>query len=254
MLKLIKVCGLIIMLLFYSELGKVALAKPIDSNAAKESAMLAQLVNQPRGRRIISEAKTQKYIMMTKADNIDRQLCAVLILAFAKDNISLNVLKKLSKNTNILLSGAAYYAIRVRSTSNMNADEALNSLSFWLSRSENAFERMFLANRIAVDFPEKGMHIIMIAARDESNQIVRCDMLYYLAQTDDTDIINEILGWEWNEKGIFPENLAFIMGAITPGRPKDSISNSCGVLLQKIRKKRDSHIEPYKGTEKKTAR
>src|SRR6266481_4992393 len=162
-------------------------AKPIDTKAAEEFLKLGKLIS-PGAKRTIPEAS---YIKMAMEDNSDLRLCAALALAFGEEADGFVALQQLSKVNDVVVAGAASYAIKLRSCDRRGAAATLNSLCFWLGRSTNAYERMFLANRIAVDFGATSLRVILDAAKSESDEIVQCDMLFYLVGSQDMELSKE---------------------------------------------------------------
>lgn len=231
-----KITG-VALLVFCVALVRVSVGKPIDAEAAEHYAGLTQLISRPLEKRKLSFDEVKAYTTMARADNRDMQVCGALALAFAQDDASLSLLRALSKTSDPLLSGASSYAVIVRESFGRGESNFLSNLSFWLGRSENPFARMFLANRIAVDFGDKAMYTLLSATRAEAEATAKSDMLYYIAKGADKSILTEVLRWKWNEEVPYPENVAFIMASITPDRPKDEMSNSCRELLQGIRAK-----------------
>ena len=224
--------------------ANVCIALPLDGEAAESIKTLRELVQQPSNTRKLSVADTERYIRLAKEDNQDRQIVAVLTLAFADDDLSSSLLKELStteKDKSSLLSGAAQYAVALRSaqTVKKNESEVFIKLSDYLEKTENSATKMFLANRLFVDYGSKSLPVILAAFEEEKNKFVKLDMLYYLAQSNDPAVEKRVLAQNWDEIIELPEDFIFLMSSITPGRGTGFIDNSTIMLIRKIREKLD---------------
>lgn len=218
---------------------------PMDLRAAKEVVALSELMQKPLEGRTLSKEQSDKYVSMTQANNGDQRLIAVLALAFDANPTSLAVLQQQANSEAMNIAGAANYALTVRAGAGQDSSKLFGLLCYRLGRSKKPWERMFIANRLAVDFGDKAETVILNAAKEEgelekaeptSGAIARTDMLYYLSQTKDASVAKEILGWEV-KGGWMPESIASLMGAITPGRPRDDGSNSWGILSKRLKKR-----------------
>ncbi len=214
--------------LVHGACARNSLARPIDARAADVCVELAKLVRQPAQGRRMGKHEAEAYATLTRVDSADVRLCAVVALAFAGDEATGRLLSQLVKQTDPIIAGAASYALRLRESAGRKPDEAFGILCFWLGRSRNPVERMLLANRIAVDFGDTGAWAIAAAASQETDD---------LARANDEAIAKEALRWQWDEGYWFPENLAFLMGSLTPGRPRDALRNSCKFLLRQLKQR-----------------
>jgi hypothetical protein len=231
-------------------------AMPIDGQAGKICRdELTPLMKMPPAERKLSDAQTAKLIGMADSGSLDVQKCVCLGLAFAEDANSIEVLRKLSKSQFKEVQATANYALKVRQNAGRKAHEMLRNLCFWLGRSDNGLERMFLANRMWVDFGEESAGTILLALKAESEVLlnggqvsyakrfginaVRCDLLYYLSESTNKEVLAESLQVKWDETidwGL-AENVAYIMGSITPGRSRSYRESSRMELVDKIRAK-----------------
>lgn len=71
---------------------------------------------------------------------------------------------------------------------------------------------------------------------NDINNFYRCDLFYYLSQSDNPEILKEALKLDWRQDVLIslPESLSFIMGSITPDRTKDDIGNSAIEIIENI--------------------
>ena len=212
----------------------VGLAIPFDSSAMTGTSALEALVAMPPSKRKNSASQTEQFVAMVKSDSGDRKLVGILGLAWSADEGTAALLKKLQQDAPAWHRGMASYAIVVRSLSGRPAETIPASLCLALGKAKDPSERMFLANRLAVDYPKTTMWAIWDAARVETDPFVRCDMLYYLVKSKDAAIAAKVLRfkWKWLRP---PEGRAFLLGAMTPGRPKDSTHNSTHFLLEELK-------------------
>jgi hypothetical protein len=213
----------------------VGLSKPFDSSAATGASALEALVAMPPSKRKNSAAQTQQFVAMVRSDSRDRKLVGILGLAWSADEGSAALLKKLHQDADAWIRGMAGYALLVRSLSGRPAATIPASLCLFLGKSKEPSERMFLANRLAVDYPKTSMWAIWDAARAETDPLVRCDMLYYLVKSPDAAIAAEVLRFKWGRRVSPSEGRSFLLGTITPGRPKDDMRNSSDFLLNELR-------------------
>ena len=218
--------------------GRVSLASVLDRGAYEASEDLKALYSLPRAKRKASPELTQKYlkILSKKANRTPgAEFCAALILAYADDKESLRVLKKLGEATE---DGTARYALLIRRTRYLSDEELFGILCFHLGRAPGgaAMDRMFLANRLWVDYGPRSLWTILEAGKDEERALFTDDLLYYLSQTKDPAFAREVLRYEWSDSMTTRHTIYYIMGSITPGRKRDNRSNSSYMLLKKLRK------------------
>ena len=231
-------------------------ATPIGGQAGKICREeLAPLMKMPLAKRRLSGAQTAKLIEMADSGSLDTQQCVCLGLAFAQDANSLEVLRKLSESQFKGVQATANYALKVRQNAGCKPREMLNNLCFWLGRSDNSLEKMFLANRMWVDFGEESVGTLLLALQAETKDLlngerksegevwaintVRCDLLYYLSESRNKEVLTEALKFKWDETidWNLSETGAYIMGSITPGRSRSYRQTSRAELVDKIRAK-----------------
>jgi len=80
----------------------------------------------------------------------------------------------------------------------------------------------------------------MLAAKEEKEPMVQVDMLYYLSQTKDAALKQEILRWKWTEWHVFPEDMAFLLCTITPERDWGPSQESARGILDALRERDES--------------
>jgi hypothetical protein len=237
-------------------LVEVCAALPIGAQAGRICREeLAPLMKIPLAERRASEAQTARLIEMADSNHGWVRECVCLGLAFAQDSNSLEVLRKLSEDRRKGVQAAAGYALKVRQNAGRKPEEMLKNLCFWLGRSDNGLERMFLANRMWVDFGAESVGTLLLALKAESEALldgeqmslgkrfginsVRCDLLYYLSESSNKEVLSEALKPEWDETidWSLSESVAYIMGSVTPGRSRNYRESSRIELLEKIQAK-----------------
>jgi hypothetical protein len=224
----------VLLLVFAPDIGLLerADAQPISGDAVKLCKKLASVFAKPIAERRISAEELRVALESVGSGSDDRKMCAALLLGFASDNKSREVLKRLRKAESTLIAGAASFALVQRAWAGEGRVELLGYLAYRLGRASNPFERLFLANRLFVDVGKDALPVILAAAKDEQNAVVRCDMLYYIRTLSDEESFERVRKWEWQKDSAVPENLIFVMASLTPGRSFDRMMNSCWILLK----------------------
>ncbi len=222
--------------------------KPLSLGAAQHALTLENLAKKAPSERSLSEDELQRFLEFTETDNADLELIGVLALAYASDDGSASRLRTMEAEEEGLLSGAASYALMSRKLAGKGPNEQLLLLREGLKTATNSYTRLFVANRIAVDFGEPGIPAIVEAMKVERDEMVKCDMLYYLATAAALPKAKAILDLQWNKAAGLPESLAYIMGSLTPGRSKDAEKNSVGVLLLELKAKHVDSSEKEGGS------
>jgi hypothetical protein len=168
----------------------------------------------------------------------DAKLLAALALAYASDADSLKQLQDIARASNSALAGVAQFAIDIRSLAQWPDKERFNGLVFYLGREQRAETRLFLANRLAVEYQDVSFLPLYLAAKNETDPTAQCDMLYYLSRTKDTNRLQLLLNTAWDERGMIPENILAILVTITPGRQQDpGRTDYTVIILKSIRAK-----------------
>jgi len=212
----------------------VGLSKPFSLDA--KISTLEALIDMPLSKRKNSAAQSEEFIAMVRSDSSsgDRKSVAILALAWSADEGSAALLKKVQKEATALHRGMASYALVVRSLSGRPAETHPASLCLALGKAKDWTERLFLANRLAVDYPKTSMWAILDAARVETDPHVQWAMLYYLVKSKDAAIAAEVLRFKWKQH--FPaESLQTLLDAITPGRSTEEMFTSTYFLLRELK-------------------
>lgn len=227
------------LLVFFS---RICISYAFDVNAAEALKEIEGLFKQPPQQRKISKEQTELFIKRAERNNSEMRICVSIALAFAEDSNSLEILKRLSTDQDESVKGAASYALKIRHISGRKPDEILRNLCFYLGKSDNEMEKIFLANRMWVDFKEEAMYTILDSMQSEPNDhmnFYRCDLLYYLSQSDNPEILKEGLKLDWKKdlSETLPESLSYLLGSITPGRKKSTVENTVIIIQRNIREK-----------------
>jgi hypothetical protein len=229
---------LILLIILLSNVVFPLFAKPIDRQAAAHLKALHEVFQKNLEDRNLNKDKLTNFVNLLKEDNFDRKLISILALAYANDEDSKNALYEITTKANDqILKGAAFYALTIRNINNKNRKLYEETLLNEISKAKNAFTRMFLINRLFVDFGTVELPFIKQMAEKENNEMVKSDMLYYLSFSNNRDRINEILKINWSQNYNLPENISSIMNTITPGRSGKRMENNNSNLIDKLRKK-----------------
>ncbi|MBN1974754.1 MAG: hypothetical protein JW787_14030 [Sedimentisphaerales bacterium] len=233
---------LFIITLILASFSQIGISYALDVKAAEALKEIEGLFKQPIQQRKLSSTQTELFIKRAETGNGDMKICAIIALTFAEDSNSLEILKKHASDKYDAINGVASYALKVRQVSGRKPDEILRNLCFFLGNSDNQFEKMFLANRMWVDFKEEAIYTFLDSIQSEPNDIhnfYRCDLFYYLSKSDNPEILKEALKLDWKESVMItlPDDLAYIMDSITPGRREDQTGNAIPLIIKNIQKK-----------------
>jgi hypothetical protein len=203
-------------------------------------AKVAKFLKQPLAQRKLSDADSAKYVRLAHDEENDliMRVAAVQALAYANDKASHEALNKLLIDNSMspMVSSVTWHSLRVRSNASRSSEEFYGILAFHLGKSISPLDRMFIANRLALDYSERGLWAILQAAKVETDERAKCDLFYYLSQSNDPSLLKETLALSWMKEPLEPtEYLAFLFGSITPGRPTDVYGNTPWALSKKIK-------------------
>ena len=240
--RLVSVIWLTTILILISVGNKADASRGIEPKTVSIVSEVAKFLKQPLSQRKLSDADSAKYVRLAQDKDNDPliRVAAVQTLAYANDKASRDALNVLwTENRGLPLMGSAVsYALRIRSNPFRSSQELYGILAFALGKSMSPLERMFIVNKLAIDFSEQGLWTILEAAKVETDERARCEMLYYLTQSDDKALLQETLNLSWiNEVMVPTEGDAFLFGTITPNRSTDPDDNSSLALLKTLRKK-----------------
>jgi hypothetical protein len=235
---------LFIIVFLLAFISQICSSKPIDMKAGEAFIEIEGIFKKPLSKRELSKEQTELFIKRAERNNSEMRICVSIALAFAEDSNSLEMLKRLSNDQDESVKGASFYALKVRQISGRKPDEILRNLCYFLGKSNNEMEKILIANRMWVDFKEEAIYTILDSIRTEPNNtdnFYRCDLFYYLSQSDNPEVLKEALKLDWRKDVLvsLPEDLAYIMGSITPDRRRDNTGNSVFMIERNIRKKLD---------------
>jgi hypothetical protein len=206
---------------------KIAWAVPFDGQAVPDAKRLGELLKRPPGERQISAEEVQRYLGLLAAPagseeggTSHRRVCAMLLLAYATDAPSLEALRKEAAGAESggLLAGVAAYAVILREHRACSEEDLLGVLCYHLGLSKNPWTRMYLANRLWSDYGAKAEWAIYEAAKTETNMLVKADLLYYVSRTKNVALARAAVASDWSACGDIPEDYAYLLSLITPGR------------------------------------
>ncbi len=222
-----------------------SLAKPFDSDAVEHAKRLSELIRRPlKARHVPAQEAVRLLALVRESHSLDVQLCAILSLAWSDDEESLGVVREIAQRHSApglppdRLGGAAAYAVVMREPRQRDSKSLFSILCFHLGRTSNAWERVFIANRLWVDFGADAEWVILEAAKhtpaNEHTLLPRIDFLYYLAQTNNPVLAREALRHDWPRVVIVGGQVAYLMHSITPGRAKQNLESMAA--LKALRK------------------
>lgn len=209
--------------------------KPIDGKAADGFVILGKLMSRPLAERKVAGEDLKRFIDLWAEDNLDRKLCSLLAFAFAEDERSLDILRQAIRSDFDPMAGAARYALLMRGLAGDPGEPMARALGKRFRDSENPYERLFVANRLAVDYYDSSATLFLDALKFEPNRFVRLYILYFLYHKNDPDVDRAILSARWVEREALPEDMAFIMRSLTPGEKFQDSGRSAGEYLRDIR-------------------
>jgi hypothetical protein len=220
-----------------------------EPTANIKTADLVSIMRLPPAQRVVADQAADAYCISSRTGDFYRQMADIWMLSYAISEASARYLDELAKNSNSLeLSGVASYSLFIRRIAGNSKSEKFGLLSYELAKATNPLERMFLANRLATDFKDQGALWVILAntladppvTHDSMtlyyNGVCKSDMLYYLAHSGNVDIDRAIVDLKINyelREGSLDHQMAYLMSAITPGRPSDEML-TYWLLLQKV--------------------
>lgn len=240
--RLASVLWLAAMIILPSGCSRADASRGIESKTVSLVTEMAEFLKRPLAQRKLSNADSTKYVRLAqdKESDLFIRVTAIQTLAYANDKASRDALSALwAENKGVPLMGSVLlHSLRVRSNSDRSSQELYGTLAFHLGKSASPLERMFIANRLAIDFSEQGLWTILEAAKVETDERARCEMLYHLTQSKDKALLQETLNLSWINEDLLPTEVhAFLFGIITPNRSTDPEKNSSLALLRTLKKK-----------------
>jgi len=138
----------------------------------------------------------------------------------------------------------------VREAQSRSPEERFGLLCYRLGRSANPWERLFLANRLAVDYGRRAGWVLLEAARAErppegaedrfDERFAQFVMLHALVHMKDAALARAVLREDWS-KGFFrAEQMQYLMARVSPYADADSWSFGPSKLLDVARREAES--------------
>jgi hypothetical protein len=112
----------------------------------------------------------------------------------------------------------AAYAVILREHRACPEEDLLGVLCYHLGLAKNPSTRMYLANRLWSDYGARAEWAIYEAAKTETNMFVKADLLYYVSRTKNVALARAAVASDWSACGDIPEDYAYFLALITPGR------------------------------------
>lgn len=211
--------------------------KPMDAVVAERFVALGEFVNRPAAERRATRPDSDRFLDLWLQDNVDAKLCAVLAAAFADDRRGLEVLRAAARSDVAQLAGAAKFGLRMRDSRGGSLEAESRALADGFRISDDAYERLFIANRLVVDHFASSKSALAEAVGSDPASDVRLYVLACLTAKPDEALDRAALNAEWDERRRLPENLAFALRSLTPGMKPDAFARTAGDYLRELRRR-----------------
>lgn len=221
---------------------------PFSMEAVSDAKRLEALLRQPSEQRQLTAEDENRYVeILRRVGGGDLGRVSALSLAYGTQPQSLEALRAAAQRLNVpevppdSVGGAASYAVAVREAQPRGPEERFGLLCYRLGRSANPWERLFLANRLAVDYGQRAGWVLLEAARaerapkgakdrlDERNaQFV---MLHALVHMKDVALARAVLREDWSRALYLSEQCQYLMARVSPYADKNFWDSSASELL-----------------------
>jgi len=232
---------------------------PFGGEAVPDAKKLEALLRRPPEQRRLTAEDENRYVEILQQREVGGDLgCVVaLSLAYGTQPRSLEVLRTEARQLNVagippdIVGGAAAYAVAVREAQSRSPEERFGLLCYRLGRSANPWERLFLANRLAVDYGRRAGWVLLEAARAErppegaedrlAESFAQYGMLHALVHMKDAALARAVLQEDWSKAfGGLAEQLQYLMARVSPYADADSWSFGPSKLLDIARRTAES--------------
>jgi len=227
---------------------------PFGGEALPDAKKLEALLRRPPEQRRLTAEDENRYVEILPREGAgDLGRVVALSLAYGTQPRSLETLRTEAQRLNAphlppsSVGGAASYAVAVREAQSRSPEERFGLLCYRLGRSANPWERLFLANRLAVDYGRRAGWILLEAARAErppegaedrsDESFAQLVMLHALVHMKDAALARAVLQEDWSKAfGGLAEQLQYLMARVSPYADADSWSYGPSWLLDIARR------------------
>lgn len=235
-----------ILTLLILALATTSYGSTLSRDVVANISYLQELFRKPIDERVVGVGYPEYEVFINILDEKNRlkssvgaKAMACLYLAWAEDDLSRELLEDYAEGDTIsglssFVGGAALYALTMRDLRERSFDEKELLLSYTLGSVDNDFQKLFIANRLWVDYGEKVLPVILITASVKGDNFVMQEYLYYLTKATDPGILKCAVNMDW-PVGIEIYDWSCVMSAVTPGRPADFFKHSPTFSIRKIR-------------------
>jgi hypothetical protein len=232
---------------------------PFGGEAVPDAKKLEALLRRPPEQRRLTAEDENRYVEILPREGAgDLGQVVALSLAYGTQPRSLETLRTEARQLNVpevppsLVGGAASYAVAVREAQPRGPEERFGLLCYRLGRSANPWERMFLANRLAVDYGRRAGWVLLEAARAErppegaedrsAERFAQFVMLHALVHMKDAALARAVLQEDWSEaKWVgLAEQFQYLMARVSPYADEGSWRSGAGELLDIARRTAES--------------
>lgn len=231
---------------------------PFGREAVPDAKKLEALLRRPPEQRRLTAEDENRYVEILPREGAgDLSHVVALSLAYGTQPRSLEVLRTEARQLNVpgippdIVGGAAAYAVAMREAQSRSPEERFGLLCYRLGRSANPWERLFLANRLAVDYGQRAGWVLLEAARAErppegaedrlAESFAQYGMLHALVHMKDAALARAVLQEDWSKAyGGLAEQLQYLMARVSPYADERSWSYGPSWLLNIARREAES--------------
>ncbi|MGB2753630.1 MAG: hypothetical protein WBD75_03895, partial [Phycisphaerae bacterium] len=232
---------------------------PFGGEALPDVKKLEALLRRPPEQRRLTAEDENRYVEILPREGAgDLGRVVALSLAYGTQPRSLETLRTEAQRLNAphlppsSVGGAASYAVAVREAQSRGPEERFGLLCYRLGRSANPWERMFLANRLAVDYGRRAGWVLLEAARAErppegaedrsDERFAQFVMLHALVHMKDDALARAVLQEDWSKAygGFLAEQIQYLMVRVSPYADADSWRSGTSGLLDIARRTAES--------------
>ena len=246
----------ILILLFSTFFVGLTYGSTLSRDVAENMGHLQELIRKPLSERVVDVESHDYNIFMTILEKKTRNTSSVgaialacLYFAWADDEASRERLEYYAE-ADILsglpsfAGGAALYALTMRDLRENSYEETKLLLSYTLGKIENDYQKMFIANRLWVDYQNEALPVILLTAETGKVEFVMQEYLFYLSNAHDTNILRDALALDWHSGAAEIYDWIYVMSAATPGRSTNALEYSPYACIKKMRGKLEELNQP----------
>lgn len=246
----------ILILFFATSLVTSAFGSTLSRDVVANMSHLEELIRKPLSERVV-DVESQEYnlfinILEGKRRNnssVGAKALACLYFAWADDEASRERLEYYAEGDILsglpsFVGGAALYALTMRDLRERSYDELMLLLSYTLGKIENDYQKMFIANRLWVDYKDEVLPVILLTAENGNVEFVMQEYLFCLSNAHNTNILRDALALDWPSGAAEIYDWIYVMSAATPGRSTNALEYSPYACIKKMRGKLEKMNQP----------